>query len=375
MSTSVILIPPNRRHPPMMPNCTLSSIVLSHGHHGSGGGSALAAGGVRKRAAFMKSPYYRENKQIQWSKAPLKRKQSSNIQQVAVAPIPCSAIPHEDLPAVAPIHPSAIRHADLPTETSIPALVIPHDDQPTETTIPYSASQHADSPTETPTPHSAIHVDLPTETRIPPSAIPHDDLPVASILPRVPLPPISSSSEPLTIHNLPVEEYQRIYHEVVDAKLRSKKGRTRPYSLALGHSIKQKLWERLCRPTFTETCMSSFLRLSMVNISLLCTMTGKHGLKCLSSMSSPGDITLDFSDEDMNWLSHTCNCNIKKCSWEQVQGLSPTSPPPHLHSLPPPSPPSPFHPPLTAAVTGLVDKRQQSSGHHGKSSATILSAE
>lgn len=30
--------------------------------------------------------------------------------------------------------------------------------------------------------------------------------------------------------------------------------------------------------------------------------------------------------------------------------------------------------PLIAAVTGLVDKRQQSSGHHGKSSATILSA-
>ena len=33
------------------------------------------------------------------------------------------------------------------------------------------------------------------------------------------------------------------------------------------------------------------------------------------------------------------------------------------------------NPPLIAAVTGLVDKRQQSSGHHGKSSATILSAE
>lgn len=34
---------------------------------------------------------------------------------------------------------------------------------------------------------------------------------------------------------------------------RYKNGRLRPYSLALGRSIKQKLWERLDRPTFTET--------------------------------------------------------------------------------------------------------------------------
>ncbi|KAA8582775.1 hypothetical protein FQN60_006446, partial [Etheostoma spectabile] len=35
--------------------------------------------------------------------------------------------------------------------------------------------------------------------------------------------------------------------------LRYKNGRPRSYSLKLGRCIKQKLWERLDRPTFTET--------------------------------------------------------------------------------------------------------------------------
>ena len=34
---------------------------------------------------------------------------------------------------------------------------------------------------------------------------------------------------------------------------RYKNGRLRPYSLALGRRIKQKLWERLNRPTFTTS--------------------------------------------------------------------------------------------------------------------------
>ncbi|KAA8581096.1 hypothetical protein FQN60_002677, partial [Etheostoma spectabile] len=81
------------------------------------------------------------------------------------------------------------------------------------------------------------------------------DLPVAST--AVPRPQLSSAplhhDEPLKIHNRSVEEYQQIYHEVVDDMLRYKNGRQRPYSLQLGRVIKQKLWERLDRPTFTET--------------------------------------------------------------------------------------------------------------------------
>lgn len=34
---------------------------------------------------------------------------------------------------------------------------------------------------------------------------------------------------------------------------RYKNGRLRPYTLELGHRIKQKLWERLDRPTFTTS--------------------------------------------------------------------------------------------------------------------------
>ncbi|KAA8589713.1 hypothetical protein FQN60_013078, partial [Etheostoma spectabile] len=81
------------------------------------------------------------------------------------------------------------------------------------------------------------------------------DLPVA--YPAAPSLQLSSAplhhDEPLKIHNRSVEEYQQLYHEVVDDMLRYKNGRQRPYSLQLGRCIKQKLWERLDRPTFTET--------------------------------------------------------------------------------------------------------------------------
>ncbi|KAA8581124.1 hypothetical protein FQN60_002705, partial [Etheostoma spectabile] len=81
------------------------------------------------------------------------------------------------------------------------------------------------------------------------------DLPVAST--AAPSLQLSSAplhhDEPLKIHNRSVEEYQQLYHEVVDDMLRYKNGRQRPYSLKLGRCIKQKLWERLDRPTFTET--------------------------------------------------------------------------------------------------------------------------
>ena len=40
---------------------------------------------------------------------------------------------------------------------------------------------------------------------------------------------------------------------VTSAPHRFKDGRQRPYSLALGRRIKQKLWERLDRPTMTSS--------------------------------------------------------------------------------------------------------------------------
>ncbi|XP_077409353.1 uncharacterized protein LOC144039651 isoform X2 [Vanacampus margaritifer] len=91
------------------------------------------------------------------------------------------------------------------------------------------------------------------EAPIPHSAIPHDDLPVASILPRTPHPPISSPSQPLTIHNLSVDDYQRIYHQIEKDKLRFKNSRVGAYRLMEGRRIKQMLWERLGRPMFTTT--------------------------------------------------------------------------------------------------------------------------
>lgn len=65
----------------------------------------------------------------------------------------------------------------------------------------------------------------PPKTSVPPSAISHDDLPVSKKLPPRPEPcstdhqPTSSSDSPLKIHNLSVEDYQRVYHEVVDSML------------------------------------------------------------------------------------------------------------------------------------------------------------
>ncbi|XP_034536129.1 uncharacterized protein LOC117810408 [Notolabrus celidotus] len=89
----------------------------------------------------------------------------------------------------------------------------------------------------------------------PRSPIPPDELPVVSGVAPSPWPstsPLQPDSD-LRIHNRSVEEYQRIYHEVVDDMLKFKSGRPRPYSLELGRRIKQKLWERLNRPSFTET--------------------------------------------------------------------------------------------------------------------------
>nr|XP_046271694.1 uncharacterized protein LOC124073479 isoform X1 [Scatophagus argus] len=94
------------------------------------------------------------------------------------------------------------------------------------------------------------------------STIPPADLPGISNVPPSPQPSsadkqLSSAGvnrdAPLKIHNCSVEEYQQLYHGVVDDMLRYKSGRVRPYSLELGRRIKQKLWERLDRPTFTSS--------------------------------------------------------------------------------------------------------------------------
>ncbi|KAI9542037.1 hypothetical protein NQZ68_025171 [Dissostichus eleginoides] len=103
----------------------------------------------------------------------------------------------------------------------------------------------------------AASADLPqkrkqTSAALPPK--PADLPPVSNVAPS----PQTSTAplhldNPIRIHNRSVEEYQLIYHEVVDNMLRFPNGRLRPYSLGLGRRIKQKLWERLDRPMFTET--------------------------------------------------------------------------------------------------------------------------
>ncbi|XP_036947225.1 uncharacterized protein LOC119015388 isoform X2 [Acanthopagrus latus] len=90
----------------------------------------------------------------------------------------------------------------------------------------------------------------------PPSSIPPADLPVASNLPPGPpanQPSSTAVNEPVKIHNCSVEDYQRVYHEVVDDLLRYPSGRVRPYSLQLGRRIKWKLWERMDRPAMTSS--------------------------------------------------------------------------------------------------------------------------
>ncbi|KAL6461857.1 hypothetical protein MHYP_G00300020 [Metynnis hypsauchen] len=57
---------------------------------------------------------------------------------------------------------------------------------------------------------------------------------------------------PLLIHAHTVEEYQTIYHSVVDSMVSTASGRPRPYSLELGLRVKQRLWETLRCPTLRE---------------------------------------------------------------------------------------------------------------------------
>ncbi|KAL7831379.1 hypothetical protein SRHO_G00308820 [Serrasalmus rhombeus] len=63
---------------------------------------------------------------------------------------------------------------------------------------------------------------------------------------------LQESSFPLLIHGHTVEEYQAIYHSVVDSMVSTASGRLRPYSLELGLRIKERLWETLRCPTLRE---------------------------------------------------------------------------------------------------------------------------
>ncbi|XP_071330545.1 uncharacterized protein C22orf31-like [Trachinotus anak] len=94
------------------------------------------------------------------------------------------------------------------------------------------------------------------------SAISPTDLPTFSNVTPSPQPYSANNQQstadvnhngPVKIHHYPMEDYQKIYHEVADDMLQFKSGRVRAYSLQLGRRIKQKLWERLDRPKITTS--------------------------------------------------------------------------------------------------------------------------
>ncbi|KAG8521250.1 putative protein C22orf31 [Galemys pyrenaicus] len=53
-------------------------------------------------------------------------------------------------------------------------------------------------------------------------------------------------SDTPTIHGLPTDGYQALYHSVVEPMLWNPSGTPKRYSLELGKTVKQKLWEALC---------------------------------------------------------------------------------------------------------------------------------
>ncbi|KAI3366934.1 hypothetical protein L3Q82_009581, partial [Scortum barcoo] len=127
---------------------------------------------------------------------------------------------------------------------------------------PQSSSPAPDPPqvpdlTQTPEPSIVQVIPKPEESTSSP------DLPQTQVQEVTPAPQASSSGlrsvgvpqseAPLMIHGYSVEEYQKIYHSVVDEMLRYKNGRSRPYSLQLGRKIKQRLWEKLNRLIITES--------------------------------------------------------------------------------------------------------------------------
>ncbi|XP_045390670.1 LOW QUALITY PROTEIN: uncharacterized protein C22orf31 homolog [Lemur catta] len=67
------------------------------------------------------------------------------------------------------------------------------------------------------------------------------------------------SEDTLTIHGLPTEGYRALYHAVVEPMLWNPSGSPKRYSLELGKTTKQKLWEALCGQAASRTFGSSVL--------------------------------------------------------------------------------------------------------------------
>ncbi|XP_034539842.1 uncharacterized protein LOC117812951 isoform X2 [Notolabrus celidotus] len=135
-----------------------------------------------------------------------------------------------------------------------------------------SSSEHLAELTRDPAPQHSTHdaVVFPPVQR-PQSTIPPAELPsVSDVVPSTQPSTAPPDDSPLMIHGYTVPEYQQIYHSVVDDMLRYKDGRLRPYSLDLGRRIKQKLWERLNRPAFTETVDENGLVNVNVSYKRLC---------------------------------------------------------------------------------------------------------
>ncbi|KAK0137233.1 hypothetical protein N1851_026572 [Merluccius polli] len=65
-----------------------------------------------------------------------------------------------------------------------------------------------------------------------------------------------AAEEPLRINGLAVEEYQSLYHSVVDPLLVSATGEPRNYTLALGRRIKEQLWRALYSPGARSVAVS-----------------------------------------------------------------------------------------------------------------------
>ncbi|KAK7909738.1 hypothetical protein WMY93_014422 [Mugilogobius chulae] len=88
---------------------------------------------------------------------------------------------------------------------------------------------------------------VPEEVQVPTSESPVPAEPCPDPAPASSCPPAPGS--PVLIHGrYTVEEYQEIYHCVVDPMLTYPTGHPRPCSLALGRRIKQRLWEKLNKP-------------------------------------------------------------------------------------------------------------------------------
>ncbi|XP_037607876.1 uncharacterized protein LOC119477808 isoform X2 [Sebastes umbrosus] len=128
------------------------------------------------------------------------------------------------------------------------------------TANPPSSAEHPEVVNCLPSPQSSTSAaDVPGLLDLVPTSfatIPPDELPLISKVSPIPQSssaPLLHDNDPVRIHNHSVEDYQKIYHEVVDNMLHYKSGRVRPYSLELGRCIKQKLWERLNRPSFTSS--------------------------------------------------------------------------------------------------------------------------